>query len=234
MDSILGSSERHSKVGSRLRDFILGWQDGLVNVLGLVLGIASATQSTKLIIISGIVAAFAEGISMSAVAYTSTKAEVLFYKSELKKEEREVRDVPEKETDEIRKIFREKGFKGKLLEDIVKTVTANKKTWVQTMMKDELGLSPVRDNPVNAAIIVLVASIVSAFIPIIPFTFLPVSTAIIYTLLLSVLTLFVAGAMEARLTIGDRKRRGIEMAAIGIMAALLGFFIGNLLGANIR
>src|SRR5438445_2012933 len=221
MGSILGPSEKQSKVGSQLRDFILGWQDGLVNVLGLVLGIASATQSTKLILISGIVAAFAEGISMSAVAYTSTKAEVLFYDRELKREEKEVKEVPEKEIGEVRKIFIEKGFKGKLLEEIVKTVTSSKKIWVQTMMKDELGLSPVRDNPVNAAVIVLIASIVSAFIPLIPFTFLPVPTAIIYTLLLSILTLFVVGALEARLTTGDWRKRGGEMAAIGVMAALL-------------
>ncbi len=60
--------------GVLLRDIILGWQDGVVNVLGLVLGVATATDSTRLIIISGLAALFAESASMAAVAYTSSKA----------------------------------------------------------------------------------------------------------------------------------------------------------------
>src|SRR5437867_7691567 len=95
----------HSKLGTKIRDFLLGWQDGLVNVLGLVLGIATATASTRIVLISGIVAAFAEAISMAAVAFTSTKAEIHFYKSELEKEREEVKNIPEKETKEIREIF---------------------------------------------------------------------------------------------------------------------------------
>jgi len=97
--------ESHSKAGSKLRDFILGWQDGLVNVLGLVLGIATATQDTKLILISGLIAASAEAISMSAVAYTSTKTEIDFYKSELEREKREVGKMPEIERKEIKDIY---------------------------------------------------------------------------------------------------------------------------------
>jgi len=107
-------------MGSKLRDFILGWQDGLVNVLGLVLGIATATQSTKLILISGLVAASAEAISMAAVAYTSTKAEIDFYNSELKRENKEVKEMPETERKEIRNIYLRRGFSGKLLDDVVK------------------------------------------------------------------------------------------------------------------
>ncbi len=63
------------------RDFILGGQDGLVNVLGLVLGVAGATLNTNLVIISGIVATVAESVSMAAVAYTSSKAAKDYYTS---------------------------------------------------------------------------------------------------------------------------------------------------------
>jgi VIT1/CCC1 family predicted Fe2+/Mn2+ transporter len=222
--------ERHSKMGSKLRDFILGWQDGLVNVLGLVLGIATATQSTKLILISGVVAASAEAISMAAVAYTSTKAEIDFYKSELEREKREVKDMPEIERKEIRDIYLRRGFRGRLLDAVVKKVTSNKRIWVENMMEDELKLSPVKDKPIDAAMVVLVASIVSAIIPLIPFVFLPVLTAIVYTLVISVITLFIAGTIEARITCGDWKKRGAEMAIIGTLAAILGFIIGKLLG----
>lgn len=225
--------EPHSKFGSKLRDFILGWQDGLVNVLGIVLGIATATASTKLIIISGLVAASAEAISMSAVAYTSTKAEINYYNSELEKERREVEEVPEIETKEIRDIYFAKGFRGKLLNDVVKKIISNKKVWIDTMMQEELKLSPTKDNPVNTALIVLIAAMVAALIPLVPFLFWSVSSALIYAIVLSVIVLFVTGAIEARITIGSWKTRGLEMAVIGTVAALLGYAIGKLLGANL-
>lgn len=63
------------------RDFILGGQDGLVNVLGLVLGVAGATLNTNIVIISGVVATVAESVSMGAVAYTSSKAAKEYYTS---------------------------------------------------------------------------------------------------------------------------------------------------------
>ncbi len=63
------------------RDFILGGQDGLVNVLGLVLGVAGATLNTNIVIITGIVATVAESVSMAAVAYTSSKAAKDYYTS---------------------------------------------------------------------------------------------------------------------------------------------------------
>ena len=66
--------------GEKLRDFILGAQDGIVNVLGLVLGVASATFSTKIVLISGVAGLFAESISMGAVAFTSSKAARDYFK----------------------------------------------------------------------------------------------------------------------------------------------------------
>ena len=67
------------------REYILGGQDGLVNVLGLVLGVASATQNSSIVIISGIVATVAESVSMAAVAFTSTEAAKDYYKSKTTK-----------------------------------------------------------------------------------------------------------------------------------------------------
>jgi predicted membrane protein (TIGR00267 family) len=71
----------HDGVASRMHDIILGGQDGVVNVLGLVLGVASATDSSKIVIIAGLASTFAESISMGAVAYTSSEAEQSYFKS---------------------------------------------------------------------------------------------------------------------------------------------------------
>ena len=125
---------------SNIRDFILGFQDGLVNTLGLVLGVATAVQSSKLVLISGLVTTFAESVSMAAVAYTSTKAAKEFYDSEFEREKKEIKEIPHFEVQEIRDIYHKKGFRGKQLEGIVKKITSNKQLWLETMMAEELKL----------------------------------------------------------------------------------------------
>src|SRR5574341_1782514 len=107
------------RLGARLSEVILGGQDGLVNVLGLILGLAAATDETRIIIAGGLAATFAESISMAAVAYTSTLADLDFYRAERAREEREVIEIPDMEKQEIRDIFAAWGFEGKLLEEMV-------------------------------------------------------------------------------------------------------------------
>jgi len=77
-----------------LADVILGGQDGLVNVLGIVLGVAAATSDPRIVLVAGLAATFAESVSMAAVAYTSTLAETSHYESEREREYRHVRMVP--------------------------------------------------------------------------------------------------------------------------------------------
>ena len=100
-----------------LPDIILGGQDGIVNVLGVILGVAAATVSSKIIIVAGLAATFAESISMAAVAYTSKLAEADYYQSELEREEWEIKNVPEGEKEEIKALYENYGFKGKVLDE---------------------------------------------------------------------------------------------------------------------
>jgi predicted membrane protein (TIGR00267 family) len=72
--------DHRPSTGEKLRDFILGAQDGIVNVLGLVLGVAFATLNTKIVLISGLAGLFAESISMGAVAFTSSEAARDYYR----------------------------------------------------------------------------------------------------------------------------------------------------------
>lgn len=224
--------ERHRGLSrSNIRDFILGFQDGLVNTLGLVLGVATAVQSSKIVLISGLVTTFAESISMAAVAYTSTKAAKQYYDSQLEREKREIKEIPHMELQEIRDIYYKKGFRGKELESIVKKITSNKKLWLETMMAEELRLLPEDyDKPVKSAFVVGISAIIGSLVPVVPFFILPVKLGMVYALLQSILVLFVIGAIKARVTIGDWKKSGIEMAVVGTVAALVGYLVGSLLG----
>ena len=223
--------EPHSTgTGSKLRDYILGSQDGLVNVLGLVLGLAIATRDARIVLIGGLAAAFAESIAMAAVAYTSSKAVRDFYLKEVEREKREIEDVPEVEKEEIREIYRKKGFTDEELKMIVSRITSNKEVWLDTMMTEELRLFPEGyERPALNGITVGIASLLGSFLPLAPFIFLGVANAILTSVALSLIALFIIGAIKARLTVGSWIRSGIEMGIIGIIAALAGYVIGILL-----
>src|ERR1700704_4500428 len=163
------SPEKHSTNNS-LRDVILGGQDGLVNMLGIALGVVAAGGSTHVLIVTGLAAAITESISMGAVAYTSFGSDRDFYLAERDREQKETQSNPEEEREEIREIYAAKGFKGQLLEDVVSTITSNRETWVSTMMNEELHLQPVEQQSLwRSAFVVTVATLIGHFIPIIPF-----------------------------------------------------------------
>lgn len=223
------AQENHK--GTLLRETILGGQDGLVNVLGVVLGVAAATTDQRIILISGLAATFAESISMGAVAYTSTKAARDFYQSMLEKEKKEIEHIPHLEKQEIKDIYYKKGFRGKLLKDIVKKITSDKKIWLDTMMTEELKLFPEEfSHPLKSALIVGLSSVAGSIIPLIPFFLTTGTNAMLSAASISAIALFTGGAIKAKLTIGGWKRSGTEMLLIGMTAALVGFAIGKILG----
>ena len=224
--------EKHNKSAAFFKDFILGGQDGLVNVLGIILGMAVGTGNSHIVIIAGLASMFAESVSMGAVAFTSSRAEADYYKSQEKQEDYEIETCPKIEIEEIYDIYKKKGFKGKLLDDIVKNITSDKKRWKDIMMKEELGLSNVFNNPIKSTIVVFFSSVLGSIIPLFPFFFLPLYTALIISLIISAITLFITGALEAKFTLGNWISKGIQLTLIGMAAAAVGFIIGKLTGTS--
>lgn len=218
------------RMQSALSDVILGGQDGIVNVLGVILGVAAATGDARIVIVAGLAATFAESISMAAVAYTSTLADSDYYESERERELRHIKEVPTVEKDEIRDIYHRKGFHGELLDNIVDTITANKDVWVAVMMAEEHQLRPInRKGALRSAIIVGIAAIIGSLIPVIPFTFLPITTSIWVSILITAISLFLVGVYKAYIYVGNRFKSGLEMAIIGTVSALIGYLIGLIL-----
>lgn len=214
-----------------LPEIILGGQDGLVNVLGVILGVGAATQETSIVIVAGLAATFAESVSMAAVAYTSKLAQADYYQSEYEREKWEIEHIPEGEKEEIRALYESYGFKGKVLEDIVRTIISDKRLWLKVMMEQELKLTPIdRKEAWPAGIIVGISAIVGSFIPLISFFFFPITVATALSLLVSAIVLFLVGYYKAQKTIGRKFiKSGIEMMVIGMVAALVGYIIGSLL-----
>ena len=211
----------------RLSDVILGGQDGLVNVLGVILGVAAATRDVRIVIAAGLAATFAESISMGAVAYTSTLAENDLYHSEREREHRHIHLAPDVEVEEIRSIYRKKGFEGETLEKIVEVITSNPDVWVDVMMAEEFQLTPPeKSKALRSALIVGFSALIGSLIPLFPFFFWTVNLGIGVSILVAALTLFSVGFYKARVTVGKPFRSGLQMAVIGTVSALAGYLVG--------
>jgi predicted membrane protein (TIGR00267 family) len=227
-ESPMIGKEKHGTNNS-LRDVILGGQDGLVNMLGIALGVVAAGGSTHVLVVTGIAAAITESISMGAVAYTSFGSDRDFYLAEKAREQSEIEATPDDEREEVREIYAAKGFKGQLLEDVVSTITSNRETWISTMMNEELHLQPVEQQSlVRSAVIVTVATLIGHFIPIVPFVVVARTPAIVLAIALSAVTLFAVGVYSAKTLVGDWRKSGLQMVLIGLGAAAVGFLIGRL------
>ena len=233
------TSEQHKQPGL-LSDFILGSQDGLVNVLGVLLGVGiAAANSTaldpfRIVLAGGLAATFAESISMGAVAYTSTLARRDHYLSELAREEQEMRDLPDVERKEVRDIFERWGFEGQELEEVVDRIISKPKAWLEFMMAHELNLAPVdKGQARKSALLVGTAAIVGSLIPLVPFLFFPAAifTGMAASLAVAAVALFVIGWYKGKMTVGRPSRSGAQMLAIGIASAVAGFLIAYVVGA---
>jgi predicted membrane protein (TIGR00267 family) len=212
---------------SWLSGVILGGQDGLVNVLGVILGVAAATGSTRMVLVAGLATACAESVSMAAVGYTSAAAEGDRFKSERAREYRHIEAVPYLERAEIRDIYLRRGFSGALLEQIVDTITKNKDVWVAVMMSEEHHLVEVdRRACARSAGIMGTSALVGSLLPLAPFVFLPARSGAWVAVLLGAVTLFTFGAYKAHATVGHPFKGGLELALIGTVSALVGYLIG--------
>jgi vacuolar iron transporter family protein len=230
------SGTEHHPHATALSDFILGSQDGLVNVLGILLGLVVSTSDVRIIYIAALAALAAESISMGAVAYTSTRARRLLYLSEEKRELAEMRDLPDIEREEVRVIFRDWGYEGEELEELVRKIESKPRAMLDLMMAFELHLAPVaEDQPLQSGLIVLGATVVGSFIPLIPFFVLPtmLHLAAVISVIASGVMLFAVGWYEARTTLGVTWRSGLRMVVIGLAAGLGGFAIGLLANARV-
>ena len=224
---------RQASGGPLLKDAILGGQDGLVNVLGIVLGVATATNNFHIILVSGLAATFAESISMGAVVYTSTKAAKEYYYAELERETKEIENVPDLEIEEVREIYYNKGFRGKQLGSIVKKITSDKELWLNTMMTEELRMFPDEyETPLKKGFFVGIASLIGSIIPLLPYFVFSVQHATYVAVAVCAAILFGVGVLKAKWFELDWKKSGLEMALIGTVAALIGYVIGLIFGVT--
>lgn len=232
---IHGRDNALNKFQDYLGEFVYGGIDGSVTTFAVVAGAAGANLESSVVIILGFANLIADGFSMSVGSYLSTKSEIQNYEKHKKIEYWEVDHLPEKEKEEIREIYADKGFEGELLEKVVETITANKDRWVDVMMKEELEMSEESRSPIKMAGTTFVSFVILGFIPLFIYIldyFVPISQNLNLFLVSSILTTLVfmaIGFLKSYVTQTNHIRGILETLLLGGIAAILAYFVGDIL-----
>jgi vacuolar iron transporter family protein len=213
---------------SYLRDWVYGGIDGTVTTFAVVAGVVGADLSTKALLILGAANLFADGFSMAAANFSGTKAEMEEYEQVRRMEERHVDFAPEGEREEVRQIFRAKGFEGEALESAVNVITEKRDRWIETMMTEEHGLPPISRSPGRAALTTFLAFLACGSIPLVPFV-LGLPATVEASTVMTGLTFFSIGSMRSRWSPAPWWRAGLETFGIGISAAAMAYVVGVIL-----
>jgi vacuolar iron transporter family protein len=224
----LEQATRHSYLG----DFILGAVDGGVTTFAIVAGAAGAGLTNGVAFVMGIANVLADGFSMAAGNYLRARSDQQLLERFRRIEETHIDQVPDGEREEVRQIYRGKGFEGDTLERIVRVITEDRQQWVNTMLAEEWGLQLDPPSPWRAGLATLFAFVLAGLIPLVP-TMLwmgkHANETFAASSLLTGITFFAIGVVRGRVV--DRRPlvAGFETLLIGGSAAILAFIVGRVL-----
>lgn len=216
-----------------LPEMVYGSIDGIVTTFAVVAGASGAGLSIKVILILGISNLVADGLSMSIGSFLSKKSEIDNYNKHVKIEEWEMEHLPEKERQEVEDIYKEKGFSGEELQMVVNRITSDRAVWLDTMMKDELGMMKEIKSPFKCGASTFGAFVVAGAIPLIAYIFtLLYGVGVNPFLLSSLLTLLafiLIGTAKNWVTHTGWWRSVGETVLLGAVAAAAAFLLGDVL-----
>jgi VIT1/CCC1 family predicted Fe2+/Mn2+ transporter len=225
--------EKHLRAPALVRDAAIGMADGLTVPFALAAGLSGAVASTSIITTAGLAEIAAGAIAMGLGGYLAARTDLEHYRSEVRREQMEITEVPETERAEVRKILREQGLDPLLTERATDALTRDPQRWLKFMMRFELGLEePEAGRDVKSALTIGAAYVAGGLIPLAPYFFSKsISTALQTSILLTLAALFIFGGVKGQLTGAGALRSALQTAIVGSLAAAAAFAIARLVGA---
>ncbi|WP_255196671.1 VIT1/CCC1 transporter family protein [Halorarius litoreus] len=221
--------------GNALRAAVLGANDGLVSNLSLVMGVAGAALDTTAILITGLAGLLAGAGSMAMGEWLSVQSSRELYQRQIAIEASELAAAPDEERDELALIYEAKGLSRAQAEQLADQLSADETTALDTLAREELGIDPeeLGGSAWEAAGASFVLFALGAIVPVVPFFALSGLLAVVVSLVLSAVALFVVGAGITLLTGRSLLFSGGRQVAIGLAAAALTYGVGSLIGVSI-
>jgi VIT1/CCC1 family predicted Fe2+/Mn2+ transporter len=223
----------HAVGGSWVRDVMLGLNDGLVASFAVTSGVAGAFPTGNAAVMAGLSEMLGGAVAMGLAAFISARSQIEFYESEIERERDEIERWPDREREEIRQIYRNKGFRGALLDQIVGHITADPDRWSNVMMREELGFNEESfESPVRSGIAVGCSYLIGAAVPVWPYLFFEPTRGIVISAISTIVVLFGVGALKTIITSRSWWRSGLESMMTGATAAAVTYGAGRLFAAR--
>ncbi|HXT83020.1 MAG TPA: VIT1/CCC1 transporter family protein [Verrucomicrobiae bacterium] len=228
--------EPHIKESNYIRDIVFGFGDGVNTSLGIVAGIGGASIGVDIVILAALIGMFTGAKAMAVQNYLAVKSQREILESEIKREEYEIENYPEREKEEIIEIYKSKGFSGAELDMVVNKIISNKEVWLKTMLSEELGLNlEIIGSPIKGAIVMFISFLLGGILPIIPYFIVKIGLfsnfiALMIAISISLLFSFLIGAVKGKLARKSWIKGGLEMSLLGTGIALVGYGLGSEIG----
>lgn len=225
-------TESHFTDSETVRDIVIGMSDGLTVPFALAAGLSGAVDSSGIILTAGLAEVAAGAIAMGLGGYLAARTDIEHFASERAREEREVVGVPHKELAEVTEILTTYGLGSDDAARVTRSISADPKRWVDFMMRFELGLEePDPRRAGRSALTISLAYIAGGLIPLAPYFFFgSVQTALVASVIVTLLALLVFGAIKGRFTTGKPVRSAVQTVIVGGLAASAAFLIAKALG----
>lgn len=229
VSAVTKHQESHSNSGATIRDVIIGMSDGLTVPFALAAGLTGAVASSHIVLTAGFAEIVAGSISMGLGGYLAARSDAEHYYSEQRREEDEVKNVPDVEAEEVAESLRGYGLSSLEIELVVTALRKNPKAWVAFMMRNELGLEePEPKRAVISALTIAASYIVGGLIPLSPYYFVGnAHQALLPSVAVTLLALFVFGFVKGRATGVNAALSALQTVAIGGLAAGAAFFLAS-------
>ncbi len=221
--------------GNALRASVLGANDGLVSILSLTMGVAGATNSNADVLIAALAGLLAGAGSMALGEWLSVQSSRELYSHQLKLEKEEIDEDIQEELDELSLIYQSKGLPARRANELARHIGRDKSTLLDTLAREELGIDPqeLGGSAYEAAAASFFLFAIGAIFPIFPFFFWTGFTAILVSLIVSAIGLFIIGAAITLMTGRSVLYSGFRQVLVGIAAAALTYGVGRLIGASV-
>lgn len=229
--------EWHSGGVESIRNVIYGVNDGLTATLGVLAGVGGASVDPRVVLIGGLSAMVASGVSMAGGAYLASKSQREVFEGQLAREAAEIEAMPDLERAELIDIYRSKGLTPDEAATIVGRITADKRVWLETQAREELGLDVAQfENPVREGLVAGVSTLVGGAIPVIGYLagrlLLGAAASGLGALGIAFAVcaafLFLIGSARSFFTGKGGVRSGLEMLAVGSIVAAVTYGVGVL------
>lgn len=225
----MAETNNNREISSILREVVFGIEDGMVSTLGAISGIAIGSGDRYTVLLSGIVIIAVESISMAVGSYISNSSSKEVDQKSIADEKQAIKEFPQAEQKEMYGLFRRDGWSPAMARKMTKAASLNSRLMLKEQQYRELGIFPYYQiNPLKNAIFMYFSYIIGGLVPLTAYFFLPVSSAIIASVSLTLIGLFLLGVGTTKYTGVKPLGAGFRLMLLGGTTFAVGIVVGNL------